>query len=421
MKKSNLLFLAIIFMACSLAVFGINKQTRSLAAADTTQSVATTQGTTQITTAPSSEETTTSQSTASGEATQSTDTTNTAQSSETTASTATPDTAKETTTATTADSNSFVRGAYYKMIDSHLHYLDYIQETDGFEALVKEMDKNNISHAVVFGMPLVKQWDEHAPNEPKGYLSNDSRTYYFSATDYMMMQDYLSLPEETQKRFFPFVCGVNPNDKNAAKHLRKVLEDYKGKFYGIGELISRNDDLSAFTYGEPPRADHPAFKEIYDLAAEYKMPVIVHHNVTAFNIPDPIYLGEMKNALAHNRNTNIIWAHTGASKRADIANLPAITEQMLSENSNLYCDLSDVVFDKYINKDENSLNTWTALIEKYPDRFIIGSNQTGKWQDYNKQISKYYPLLEKLSDSTVQKVCTDNLLKLINVDKNTLS
>lgn len=411
MKKSNLLFLAIVFMACSLAVFGIHKQTRSLAAADTTQSVSTTQSTattTETTVSPISESADTTQSTTP------------AQSTDITESTATQETTAELTTKVPSE-NSFVRGAYYKLIDSHLHYLDYLQETEGFEALIKEMDKNNVTHAIVFGMPIIKQWDEHAPNEPSGYLSNDSRTYYFSATDYLMMQDYLSLSQEAQKRFYPFLCGVNPNDKNAAKHLRKVLEDYKGKFYGIGELISRNDELTAFTYGEPARADHPAFKEIYDLAAEYKIPVILHHNLTAFSYADPIYLGEMKNALAHNRNANIIWAHAGASEHTYIENLPAIAEQMLRENNNLYYDLSAVVFDKYINKDDTSLATWTALIEKYPDRFILGSDQTGKWQDYNKQITKYYPLLEKLQDTTVQKVCTDNILNIMNVDKNNLS
>ena len=29
----------------------------------------------------------------------------------------------------------------YTIIDSHLHYLDFLQETDGFEALVKKMDE----------------------------------------------------------------------------------------------------------------------------------------------------------------------------------------------------------------------------------------------------------------------------------------
>ena len=202
----------------------------------------------------------------------------------------------------------------YQLIDTCLHYMDFIQESDGFEELVKQMDAAKVSHAVIFGMAMTKQWDEHAPNEPSYYLSNDSRTYYFSATDYMMMQDFIAQPKEIRDRFFPFICGVNPNDKNAADHIRKVLEDYPGEFYGIGELMSRHDDLTALTYGESPRADSPTFLEIYDLAAEYDLPVLIHHNISGSYMDDPIYLEEMERALAHNRKTNIIWAHVGISR-----------------------------------------------------------------------------------------------------------
>lgn len=114
--------------------------------------------------------------------------------------------------------------------------------------------------------------------------------------------------------FFSFICGVNPNDKNVADHIRKVLEDYPGEFYGIGELMSCHDDLTALTYGESPRADSPTFLEIYDLAAEYDLPVLIHHNISGSYMDDPIYLEEMERALAHNRKTNIIWAHVGISR-----------------------------------------------------------------------------------------------------------
>lgn len=49
----------------------------------------------------------------------------------------------------------------YPIIDSHLHFLDFTQQSDGFEALVKKMDEANVTKAIVFGMPMAKQWDEH--------------------------------------------------------------------------------------------------------------------------------------------------------------------------------------------------------------------------------------------------------------------
>lgn len=308
----------------------------------------------------------------------------------------------------------------HRLIDSHLHYLDFIQKSDGFEALVKQMDATNVSHAVIFGMALAKQWDEHASAEPSYYLSDDARTYYFSATDYLMMQDFISQPKEIRDRFFPFVCGINPNDKNAADHIRKVIDDYPGQFYGIGELMSRHDDLTALTYGEPPRADAPAFLEVYDLAAEKDLPVLIHHNISGSYMDNPIYLKEMERALAHNRKTNIIWAHVGISRRVEISNLLEIADRMLKANKNLYYDISWVVYDNYINKDETIHNQWVTLIERYPDRFLIGSDVVGHWSAYSNEITKYYSLIDKLSEETAKKVCTDNILSLMHVSKEKL-
>lgn len=301
----------------------------------------------------------------------------------------------------------------YEIVDSHLHYLDFLQKSDGFESLVKEMDKSNVSQAVIFGMPMKKQWDEKAGKEPAYYMSNDSRAYYFSATDYIMMEALEKQPKEIQDRFLPFIGGVNPNDKSSAALIRQALETYPGRFVGIGEVMSKHDDLTALTYGETPHANSEAMLAIYDLAAEKKMPVLIHHNIAGSNMDDPIYLEEMEKALAHNRNTNIIWAHVGISRRVEISNLIELTEQSLIKNKNLYYDISWVVYDDYINKSEESLKQWAALIEKYPDRFSIGSDVVGHWEKYEKEITKYYPLVDLLSKETAEKLCKSNILNLI--------
>ena len=41
----------------------------------------------------------------------------------------------------------------YDIVDSHLHFLDFTQESDGFPALTRAMDACGVSEAVVFGMP----------------------------------------------------------------------------------------------------------------------------------------------------------------------------------------------------------------------------------------------------------------------------
>lgn len=47
----------------------------------------------------------------------------------------------------------------YDIIDSHLHFLDFTQDSDGLPKLTEAMDLSGVSEAIVFGMPLVKKWD----------------------------------------------------------------------------------------------------------------------------------------------------------------------------------------------------------------------------------------------------------------------
>ena len=198
----------------------------------------------------------------------------------------------------------------YNILDSHLHFLDFTQDSDGFPALVKAMDLCGVSEAVVFGMPMVKKWDYLMKDKPAYYLSNDSRCYYYSGTDYILAHELLSQPEEVRKRFHPFCCGFDCTDKYAATQIERLLKMYPDFWCGIGELMSRHDDLTALTYGEGVHMDSPAFKMIYDLAADYDLPVLVHHNISPQNSDKPLYEDELIRALEHNRKCKIRAALT---------------------------------------------------------------------------------------------------------------
>ena len=56
---------------------------------------------------------------------------------------------------------------------------------------------------------------------------------------------------------------------------------------------------------------------------------------------------------------------------------------------------------------------WAALIEKYSDRFMIGSDVVGHWANYPKEVGKYYLLLGKLTRETADRLCKKNVLSLI--------
>ena len=308
----------------------------------------------------------------------------------------------------------------YDIVDSHLHYVDFLEKSDGFPALVRAQDMSGVSQSVIFGMGIAKQWDEHTPKAPSYYLSNDSRCYYYSGTDFILAEELLAQPASTRERFFPFICGINGNDRFAADHIEQLLRLYPNFWCGIGEIMSRHDDLTALTYGEPPHLDHPAFLDVFDLGAQEGLPVLVHHNITAQSCEDVLYLDELEAALQHNRDCNIIWAHVGISRRVEIQGLTQIADGLLERNPNCYIDISWVVYDYYMQdnfpndyRDGNTMDDWVALIEKHPDRLMIGTDKVGHWATYPAEVVKYYELLDKLQPETAAKLAKENILALV--------
>jgi hypothetical protein len=84
----------------------------------------------------------------------------------------------------------------------------------------------------------------------------------------------------------------------------------------------------------------------------------------------------------------------------------------------VYIDLSWVVFEDYILKD---LDGWAALIEKYPDNFMIGSDKVGRLGNYRQEIRKYEALLRALKrPTTVEKVARANFLRIMRHEAITL-
>lgn len=295
------------------------------------------------------------------------------------------------------------------IFDAHMHYLDFKQETKGFDFILKQMDDANVSHAIIFGIPLAKQWDEYTQIQ----RSNDySRYYWYSATDYILLEQYQKQNEDVKKRLFPFVCGINPTDRNAVNHIRRLREVYPDSIYGVGEIFCRHGSQTHKLYGELPRADHPALMEVCDFAAENKLPVLVHNNISIAKNKDPMYLNEIVNLLSHNRKTNIIWAHIGAFGSVSVSDILEITERMLCENENLYCELSGAFY-HYVQK--NMLG-WAELIMKHSTRFLLASDGMPPYSDYaSYYIGRYSKLLDLVDFETKNKISYGNALRLLNV------
>jgi hypothetical protein len=303
--------------------------------------------------------------------------------------------------------------AKYSMVDGHLHYLNFVQETAGMDAFFKAMDDTGVAESVVIGMPVVKTWEESEDTRPTYYLDNDARTYWYSATDFLVAHAIQQLPKDKQKRLHPFICGINSADRNAVDHVERMLAIYPDFWQGIGEVFFHHDDLTAMTYGATARPNSKAFDRLLEVAEKHDLPILVHSNIGPAWLEQPSYLGELESALKNHPRNRIIWAHAGISRRIIIANHTDIIRQMLQKYPNLTIDISWVIFEQEIAPKGELDPRWPRLIEDFPTRFVIGSDVVGNFDQYKPTLQRYYVLLDALGPKTAKKVAHDNFLAVL--------
>ena len=323
----------------------------------------------------------------------------------------------------------------FELTDAHFHFYDFVARTDGVKALIEVMNQSNVGHIMFSGMPLVKKWDRHDHKPPVYYLDNNSRTYWYSATDLLLARVVERIPDRDRNRFHPFICGFNGTDMYAIDHVERMLDEYPDLWHGIGEAFAHRDDLTNMTFGETAHGDHPALMRIYDLAARRDLPVVLHNNVSSRGqAAELLYLTEVETAARLNPNTRLIWAHAGLSRYFDDIDQQQYTEkldELLGANKKLHIDLSWLVFEDYVSPDPAAgpLPCWLNLIKKYSDRFMIGSDCIGhfnydklecsgktvdpKGMKYAFNMRKYWVLLEKLPQDIARQVGRDNFLNIL--------
>ncbi|MFI9402967.1 amidohydrolase family protein [Nocardia sp. NPDC052316] len=303
----------------------------------------------------------------------------------------------------------------YRKTDAHFHMFNFIQVDDGPQQTLARMDQAGVDSIMVNGMGVCKKWSEWDPVEPTYYLSDDSKVYTYSATDVLVHDRVTSLPAEAQSRFHPFICGFNSTDRNAVDHVRRMIELFPNFWQGIGEIFARHDDLTALMQeGEPGRANHVGLGPVYDLAAEYDLPVSVHSDITSvWHSSGSIYLHELREAVAAHPATKFIWCHAGMSRRLDPPALTTIVRDMLEEYPNLCVDLSWVLYDIQLVRDGRPNPKWVALLADYPTRFMIGSDTVGDTSNYVQTMSRYDLLLDELDAGTANQIAKENFLALL--------
>jgi predicted TIM-barrel fold metal-dependent hydrolase len=222
------------------------------------------------------------------------------------------------------------------------------------------------------------------------------------------------------------ITGFNPTDMYAADHIRRVLETFPGVFTGIGEFVVHKEFVAAKIPGEVASLRNPALDRVLDFAAEAGLIVILHNDI---DIPfasvvtkrdtEPAYFNDIKALFKRHPNTTIIWAHTGLGRVvAPARNHVALIEEILRDPDcrNVYTDLSWDEVAKYIVATPEVAKQWANLIQRYPDRFLFGTDSAAPTDQskYLKVFYQYDPLWKGLDPETSRRVRLSNFERLFD-------
>lgn len=307
--------------------------------------------------------------------------------------------------------------------DSHFHLTNYIQEGITPQQFLAIMG-NRVGRSTLFGIPLQQQWSYNNSGNfaPSYYLASDAPLYYYSFTDAYIAMMYRALTKEQQNRFDPMITGFNPADMYAADHIKRVLKLFPGVFSGIGEFSVHKEFVSSKVAGEVASLTNPALDRILDFAGEAGLVVILHNDI---DMPypkagqEPYLLRQIYDLFKRHPNTTIIWAHCGLGRIVQpVKDQLRVIELALSdpELSHLYIDISWTEVAKYVTSSPETIKNVAALINKYPNRFLFGTDEVApaNQDQYYKIYYMYKDLFKQLTPDARQKLLTGNYKRLFD-------
>lgn len=270
--------------------------------------------------------------------------------------------------------------------DAHGHIEGRKADPDG---TIAAMDRNNIDRVVVFA-------------KSKGGRSDD---------------DVLAMQRDHSERV---VTGIGFQNKGWHKQKRGFMRDVadkaaSGRFAWLGEVSFRGKiggKLNA-------PADTPLLRELMELSVETGLPITIHHN--PYERDGGAWrqtgeYGELVENLASNPKAVVVWAHwCGLAP-------PQTVHTLLQRLPNLHCDLAWIhkpqasLPNRLIDKRGDLRPEWKALIEEFPNRFLVGVDSAAKpghLRDFDRRVRLIRHALGGLRPEVARKVATGNFHRLI--------
>lgn len=311
------------------------------------------------------------------------------------------------------------RDKYYPQIfDAHFHVEDYLQQGISVAAFLNMMDNVGLTKAVLFGLPLRQTVLSNELEGGRYYTDSDLPLYYFSGTDHYIAEQYRQLSNGDKEKLYPMITGINPADVGAIDDIMRLLQIYPKTFVGIGEITVHKEIVTAKIAGEKPSLLSEGLNKIFDLAGRVGLVCLLHSDIDTMMAKDdeemPRYFELLLEVFKSHKHTQIIWAHCGLGRYVtfDDKYLPLL-DRMLDSCPNVCVDISWDEVAKYLVRNEQSIKDWAAIIRKYEDRFLYGSDLIAPSDStYRKTFKQYRPLLYELPRPVAQSLVYGNALRI---------
>jgi len=196
----------------------------------------------------------------------------------------------------------------------------------------------------------------------------------------------------------------DPTSESAASQLALQLE--RGKPRVIGEVHMRQ--VGRRLIDRNPNG--PVFGKILETAGKFEVPIVIHYELT-----DQAETA-LDRALAAHRKSTIVLAHGGEGP-------PGRLDRLLLRNSNLFIDLSGMHFQRTpaLASEAGPMDGgWKALIEKHPDRFMIGVDAWAARLFEPAMLDRLFAwtrrILGELKPDVAERVAHRNAVKLYRLD-----
>lgn len=205
---------------------------------------------------------------------------------------------------------------------------------------------------------------------------------------------------------------------------------------GFGEMTAEHFSLGTGHVYESAPPDHTLFLALANIAANNNVPIDIHMEAIpeAMSLPEGLSsppnpeqltpnIAAFETLLDHNPDAKIIWSHVGWDNSGQRTS--TLCDELLGNHANLYMSIKvgedNLGGNRVVDEDGNLKSEWLDLFTKYPDRFLIGSDQFYVSpqidQQFPSHVQQTTSVLSQIPTELANKIGYENAQSLFNLDE----